>query len=151
MAPKCYHLQNAEGDLLQQTPDGEVLVYKGAGKIHVTGDWFYAQYQNQHRKSQVLVDNFFRIQWETMTIHKKTSPFTLGIPDPCKRVKVYNKDGLWVDTDPIHIKKLPGATDSVQLLIGMLEQEIEELKRPSKQSSKDNHKHHEAQRKLTTK
>lgn len=38
-----------------------------------------------------------------MTIHKKDTPFTLGIPDYSKRCRVYNDDGKWMDTLPIHI------------------------------------------------
>jgi hypothetical protein len=49
------------------------------------------------------LESHFRINLKTMTIHKKDTPFTLGIPDYSKRCRVYNDDGKWIDTIPIHI------------------------------------------------
>jgi len=59
-----------------------------------------------------------------MTIHKKDTPFTLGIPDYSKRCRVYNDDGKWMDTLPIHITEIPSLTQSLNVLIQTLKQEL---------------------------
>lgn len=94
-APKSYWLDE----------DGskDVLVHKGVLKSHVTKEWFQEQYRNPSMTKKVVVRKNFRRDLKSLTIKQQEYESTLGMPCSTKREKVYDKDGMWVDTKTFEI------------------------------------------------
>lgn len=99
LAPKSYYYITKDGT--------DVLKFKGPAKNMVQPEWFESQYADPSRTQQVPVEANFRIDWHTLNIRKKDTLVRLGIKPETKRIPVYQRD-VWVDTNPISIKDLPG-------------------------------------------
>lgn len=96
LAPKSYSITTDKDEVK--------LVYKGAAKPHVTSKWFEEQLLDEEKKTKVKVTSTFRVDKKKMEVRQVVTEHTLGLPATSRRVKIYNKDHIWVDTKPIHIK-----------------------------------------------
>lgn len=83
-----------------------VRKHKGVAKQLVTDDWYELQYRDPKRTEAKVVPNHFRIDWDQFRILSKDENIKLGIQIDNKRTPVYDKTGLWVDTEPLHISML---------------------------------------------
>jgi DNA polymerase elongation subunit (family B) len=96
LSPKSYSLTTDKEEVK--------LVHKGAAKPHVTSKWFEEQLLDEDKKINVKVTNTFRVDKKKMEVKQVVTEHTLGLPATSRRVKIYNKDNIWVDTKPIHIE-----------------------------------------------
>jgi len=99
---------------------------KGPLKGHVDHEWCLSQYHNLNKKENVSIKRNFNIDWKkTLNIKIVEQTHTLGINPAQKRVPVYDSEGRWIDTKPIHIEA-PASFDSPLAIITHLKQKVEQ-------------------------
>lgn len=94
LAPKSY--------MLQKVGDEQIVKHKGAGKAMANEKWFINQLDDPHLKQTFEYDLKFSRNWHKLLVEKKTARITMGIESK-KREFVFDRDGKWVGTKPIHV------------------------------------------------
>lgn len=102
LAAKSYYLtvEREDGQIV------DVVTHKGAQKVYVNKEWFQEQYINPSMTKMVVIRNNFRRDIKSLTINKLEYESILAMPSSNKREKVYDMDGVWVDTKSVQISTL---------------------------------------------
>ena len=105
LAPKSYSILTTNNE--------SIIKHKGPAKGTVNEDWFERQYDDLERMQQITVESNFRIDWNRLDITKMDTIVNLGIRINTKRVPIFDKNKIWVDTEPIHVDDLAGKDSTI--------------------------------------
>lgn len=105
LAPKSYTIVTEDA--------GDIIKHKGPAKDLVNVEWFESQYVDPSRTKQLTLESNFRIDWHTLNIAKKKYQVSLGIRVGTKREPVYDKNDVWVDTQPKDVIDFGGQESTI--------------------------------------
>lgn len=95
----------------------------------VDEEWFESQYDDLSRIKITPVVSNFRIIWDRLDIVRKETQASLGISASNKRIPVYDKNNLWVDTEPFDVTDFAGQERKVEeYKLNCLQKENEEYR-----------------------
>jgi len=99
----------------------------------VTKQWFLDQYENLSKITHLTYKKAINLDVKLMTIKERERHLQLKTPPLTGRIRVFNEDGKWINTEPLYMDslkdrdKLKPNNETLSLLLDRYEEKIEQL------------------------